>query len=122
MDGPQIRYGWILNENNPLSSSGGDDESEFDEFYGEDPDAPHPHSNDDDGVVVAPVEVSHSMEITDFVFSQVNVNRPSSQAGLDIYREVLTLVVQKLNEFPWFVGCGLSTDAAYTWTFTVDWK
>ena len=41
------------------------------------------------------------MEITDFVFSQVNVDRPSSQAGLDIYSEVL--VVHKLEEFPRFV-------------------
>lgn len=88
-------------KNNPLSSSGGVNESEVDEFYGEDPDAPHPHSvDDDDGVVVASVEVAHSMEITDFVFSQVNINRPSSQAELDIYGEVLTSVVQKLNEFP----------------------
>lgn len=90
----------ILNENNPLSSSGGVDESEVDEFYGEDPDGPHPHSVDNDEVEVAPVEMALSMEITDFVFSQVKVNRPSSQAGLDIYGEVLTLVVQKRDEFP----------------------
>ena len=57
----QIWLNGILNENNPLSSSGGVDESEVDEFYGEDPDASHPHSVDDDGVVVAPVEMVHSL-------------------------------------------------------------
>ena len=68
-----------------------------DEFYG-DPDGPHPRS-DDEGVVVAPVELAHSMEITDFVLSQVNVNRPSHQAGIYIYSEVLTLVVQNREAF-----------------------
>ena len=93
----QIWLNGILNENNPLSSSSGVDESEVEEFYGEDPDAEHPHLLDDDGVVVAPFEVAHSMEITDFLFSQVNVDRPSSQAGLDIYSEVL--VAHKFEEF-----------------------
>ena len=69
-----------------------------DEFYGEDPDVPHPHS-DDEGVVVTPVKLAQSMKITDFVPSRVNVNRPSNQAGIDIYSEVLTLVVQKLEAF-----------------------
>lgn len=36
----QIWLNGILNENNPLSSSGGVDESKVDEFYGEDPE-PH---------------------------------------------------------------------------------
>ena len=94
----QIWLNGILNENNPLSSSDGVDESVVDEFYGEDPDGPHPHS-DDEGVVVAPVDLAHSMEITDFVLSRVNVNRPSNQAGIEIYSEVLTLVVQKLEAF-----------------------
>ena len=92
----QISLNGILNENNPLSSSGGVDKSVVDEVYGEDPDGPHPHS-DDEGVVVAPVELAHSMEITDFVLSRVNVNRPSNQAGLDIYSEVLTLVSKNLK-------------------------
>lgn len=56
----QIWLNGILNESNPLSSSGGVDESEVDEFYCKDPDAPHPHSVDDDRVVVVPVEVAHS--------------------------------------------------------------
>lgn len=51
----QIRLNGILNESNALSSSGG-----VDEFYQKDPDAPHPHSVDDDRVVVVPVEVAHS--------------------------------------------------------------
>lgn len=56
----QIWLNGILNESNPLSSSGGVKESEVDEFYGEDPDVLHPHSvDDDDGVVVASVEVAH---------------------------------------------------------------
>ena len=68
-----------------------------DEFYG-DPDGPHPHSSNE-GVVVAPVEMGQSMEITDFLLSRVNVDRPSNRAGLDIYSELLTLVVQKLEAF-----------------------
>ena len=70
----------------------------FDACYGEVSDGPHPHS-EAEGVVVAPVQLVHSMEITDFVLSRVNVNRLSSQAGLDIYREVLTLVDQELEAF-----------------------
>ena len=70
----------------------------FDACYGEVSDGPHPHS-EAEGVVVAPVEVGHSIRITDFVLSRVNVNRLSSQTGLDIYREVITLVVQELEAF-----------------------
>ena len=48
-----------------------------DGFYGEDPDGLHPHS-DDEGIVVEPVELAHSMENNDFDLSRVNVNRPSN--------------------------------------------
>ena len=49
-------------------------------FYGEDPDAPFPHCHGE-GVVAAPVELAHSMEITDLL-SWVNVQNL-------IYSEVL---------------------------------
>ena len=69
-----------------------------DKFYGEDPGGPRPKL-DDDGVQVATVELAHSKEVSDFVSQYVNVNRLSNQAGIDIYSEVLTLVVQKHEEY-----------------------
>ena len=93
----QIWLNGILGENNPLNSSESFHES-VDQFYGEDPDGPHPQA-DDDGVVVAPVEIAHSREVSDFVLHLVDVNGPSNQAGIDIYSTVLTLVVQKLDEY-----------------------
>ena len=94
----QIWLNGIMDDNNPLSSSDGVDTYVVNEFYGEDPGGPRPHL-DDDGVQVAPVELAHSKEVSDFVLQYVNVNRPSNQAGIDIYSEVLTLVVQKLEEY-----------------------
>ena len=94
----QIWLNGIMDENNPLNSSSGIDESVVDEFYGEDPDGPHPQP-DDEGVVVAPVQIAYSREITEYVLQRFDVNRPSSQAGIDIYSAVLTLVVQKLEEY-----------------------
>ena len=87
----------ILDDNNPLSSSDGVDTYVVDEFYGEDSGGPRPHL--DDGVQVSPVELATSKEVSDFVLQCVYVNRPSNQAGIDIYSEVLTLVVQKREEY-----------------------
>lgn len=93
----QIWLNGILDDNNPPSFNEGVQTYVADEFYGEDPGGPRPPL-DDDGVQVAPVELAHSKEVSYFIFQYVNVNRPSNQAGIDSYCEVLTLVVQKLEE------------------------
>ena len=94
----QIWLNGMLNEDNPLRSNHDLDGSVVDQHYGADPDGPRPLSGAE-GVVVEPVQIAQSREISDFVFQQVNVNRQSNQAGVDIYAEVLALVVQKLEEY-----------------------
>jgi len=95
----QIWMNGILDENHPCNSNGGCDDSVVDQFYGEDPDGPRPQSDINGGVVVAPVEVPCNKEITDYVLQQVNVDKPSSQAGIDIYSQVLQLIVQKREDY-----------------------
>ena len=92
----QLWMNGIVDERNPLNST---IHSSVDQFYGEDPDGPHPQSDTDEAVVVAPVQISHSREIPDYVIQWVNVNRPSCLAGMDIYCTVLGIVVQKLEEY-----------------------
>ena len=87
----------MVNEDNPLRSNRDLDESVVGQHYGADPDGPHPLSGAE-GVVVEPVQIAQSREISDFVFQQVNVNRQSNEAGVDIYAEVLALV-QKLEKY-----------------------
>jgi len=94
----QIWLNGILNENNPLNSNGSD-HSVVDQFYGEDPDGPRPLSDVAHGVIIEQIRIDYSEDITDFVYQQIDVNRQSVQAGIDIYTAVLTLVVQKLEEY-----------------------
>ena len=58
----------FLHEIRDISSLDSQDKMKWkdlkDEFYGEDPDAPHPYLVDDDGVVVARVEMAHSLYLS----------------------------------------------------------
>ena len=93
----QIWLNGMLNENNPLRFSNGLDDSVVDQNYGEDPNGPRPLS--DNGVVVEPVQIIDEREISDSILQQIDVNRPSDKAGMDVYADVLALVVQKLEEY-----------------------
>ena len=92
----QIWLNGILDENNPINSNE-DLEESVDQFYGEDPDGPHPPPDGEESVV-EPIQIAHGQEITNYVFQMINVYRPSIQAGIVIYSAVLTIVVQKLEE------------------------
>ncbi|XP_028410615.1 uncharacterized protein LOC114533306 [Dendronephthya gigantea] len=94
----QIWLNGMLNENNPLRFSHGLDDLVVDQHYGEDPDGPRPLS-DDEGVVVEPVQIINEREISDSILQQINLNRPSDKAGMDVYADVLALVVQNLEEY-----------------------
>ena len=94
----QIWLNGMLNENNPLRFSNGLDDSVVDQHYGEDPNGPRPMS-DVEGVVVEPVEIINEREISDYILQRIDVNRPSDKAGVDVYADVLTLAVQKLEEY-----------------------
>lgn len=95
----QLWLNGMLNENNPLRFSDGLDDSIVDQgFIGEDPNGPRPMS-DVEGVVVEPVEIISQREIPDYILQQIDVNRPSDKAGVDVYADVLALAVQKLEEY-----------------------
>ena len=94
----QIWLNGMLNENNPLRFSDRLDDSVVDQHYGEDPNGPRPLS-EVEGVVVEPVQIVNEQEISDSIIQQINVNRPSDKAGVDVYTDVLALAVQKLEEY-----------------------
>lgn len=92
----QIWLNGMLNENNPLSKNGLDD-IDADTYYGEDPEGPFPRLNFENNVVIEPVEISHADELSEYIYRQVDPNMNSSQAGIDVYEKVLSLVVEKLQ-------------------------
>ena len=94
----QIWMNGMLDKNNPLSSMDGVDEVQVESMYGEDPDGPRPLFDSEEGVVIELVQIEHSTDIRNFVLQRVDVNGPSSEAGIDIYTTVLALVVQKFEE------------------------
>ena len=76
-----------LNGNNPLRFSDRLDDSVVDQHYGEDPNGPRPLP-EVEGVVVEPVQIVNEQEISDPIIQQINVNRPSDKAGVDVYTDV----------------------------------
>ena len=94
----QIWMNGMLDKNNPLSSMDGVDEVQVESMYGEDPDGPRPLFDSEEGVVIELVQIEHSTDIRNFVLQRVDVNGPSSEAGIDIHTTVLALVVQKFEE------------------------
>ena len=94
----QIWVNAMLDDDHPLNANNGMDEPVVDQFYGEDPHGPRPEP-DDHAVIVEPVEISNSHEITNYLLSQVTVDKPSSQAGIDTYCQILQLTVHKLEDY-----------------------
>jgi len=87
--------GIILNPDNPLSSNGLDDTIEP-EFFGEDPSAPFPLS-EDNNVIVNPPNLDNNEYLMQLINGRLDVNRPSSEMGIDIYLDAMS-IVQNLNE------------------------
>ena len=91
----QIWFNEMANPNNPVSVGQLDDVNEP-EFYGEDPSAPFPES-EDNNVIVELHDVVHERELVVYVNSQIDVSRPSEEMGIDVYCEALRLVNEYLS-------------------------
>ena len=92
----QIWLNGMLNENNPLSKNCLDD-IDADTYYGEDPEGPSPRLNSDNNIVIEPEEISHADELSKYIYQQVDPNMNSTQAGIDVYEKVLSLVEERLQ-------------------------
>ena len=84
----------MMDENNPLASALLDDDPDSLEWYGDDPDGPSPFDDTDNNVVVDPVLIDNSSNITARVLERIDPLRSSSQMGVDIYTEALSLITQ----------------------------
>ena len=93
----QIWYNGMINPNNPLSFQEGLDENIGDQdYFGEDPTAPFPFS-EDNNVSIEPIVIENPNELSQFINDRLDVNRPSSNMGIDVYVEALELLE---HEFP----------------------
>ena len=97
----QIWVNGMMDEGNPLRIH---DRNSLDsnpsdiEYFGEDPQGPAAVGDGDNSVVVSPVEIPHSSEISRCVLEHFNLNQPSTDFGIEIYTQVLTFIVNKLEE------------------------
>ncbi len=48
--------------------------------------------------IVSPVEIPHTSEITRCVYQHFDPNQPSTDFGIEIFTQVLTFIVNKLEE------------------------
>ena len=83
----------MMDPYNPLTSGDVDAEIFDAEFYGEDPTGPVVPGDGDNNVVVSPISISHGQELMDMVNQAIDVNRPSSQLGMDVYCEALDVIL-----------------------------
>ena len=85
----QIWHNGMLNPNNPLSFENGADEDIVSDHYGEDPSAPLPFSEENN---INNITVEHEDFLSHYISNRLDVNRPSSEMGIDIYMEALELI------------------------------
>jgi len=93
----QIWYNGMLNPNNPLAFDEELHEEIDPEFYGEDPCAPFPYSEDNNVFVQSP-RVEGQDNIAEFINSEIDVKRPSSEFGIDIYNQVMEILKETFND------------------------
>ena len=95
----QIWINGILNSDNPLANDLLDDAVEDIDFYGMDQEVNSCFEDSPNDVVVSPDPVFMGDEIAQFVNQTIDVNRDSTQMGIDIYEEVLQQVIVKLQHY-----------------------
>ena len=94
----QMWVNGMMHPNNPLANPGEIDENPEDlHMYGYDPEGPPP-VNEDNEVVVEPVDLGNQSEIEAFVLEHINPLGESRDMGIDIYEEAYHLVKQKVGE------------------------
>jgi hypothetical protein len=97
----QIWINGMMDQTNPLriqDPNSIDDSLSDNQYYGEDPHGPISVGNGDNNVIVSPVEIPHTSEITRCVYQHFDPNQPSTDFGIEIFTQVLTFVVNKLEE------------------------
>jgi len=68
------------------------------EMYGYDPDGPSPIGQNDNNVIVEPIEINDDEEaVKSFVLQRIDPLRQSTEMGVDIYSEALDLVLYKVQ-------------------------
>ena len=92
----QLGSNGMLDSHNPLACNDIEGPGDVDQFYGEDHEGPS--SRDNNNVVVVPDELRDGREIC-YIHQNIDVNRQYMEAGIDLYIEVLELVLRKIEEF-----------------------
>lgn len=93
----QMWINGMMHDDNPLSQGQLDEQPSDMELYGYDPQGPSP-TESDNHVVVEAVDLGVNDVLESFVFERVDVQKQSSEMGIDIYIEALELVLVKLQE------------------------
>ena len=90
----QIWMNGMMDPENPLTNEELDENLESGEMYGVD----HQHtslvSQHSNNIVVTPITISDKEAITKYVYEKIDPNRESSQMGIDVYADVLQVVVE----------------------------
>jgi hypothetical protein len=89
----------MLREDNPLAIGGLDDDHHDTRFYGEDLDGPTPFEDSDNCVIVSPVHIPgiNTEELVFQLTQSIDALKLSSCFGIDIFIEVLQIVVQLIE-------------------------
>ena len=94
----QMWMNGMMDENNPLANGILDDDPDSLEWYGDDPNGPSPFDDTDNNVVVNPVLIENGSNITTRVLERIDPLKSSSQMGVDIFTEALSLINQMTAE------------------------
>jgi len=90
----QIWMNGMMDPENPLTNEELDENLESGEMYGVD----HQHtslvSQHSNNIVVTPITIFDKEAITKYVYEKIDPNRESSQMGIDVYADVLQIVVE----------------------------
>jgi len=90
----QIWMNGMMDPENPLTNEELDENLESGEMYGID----HQHtslvSQHSNNIVVSPITIFDEEAITKYVYEKIDPNRESSQMGIDVYADVLQIVVE----------------------------
>lgn len=85
----------MLHQDNPLARGELDYLEDYDlEMYGYDPNEPSPLEQMDNNVIVEPIEVNNKEIIRSFVSQTIDPLRHSPDMGVDIYTEVIDMILQ----------------------------
>ena len=86
----------MFEQNNPLAFKDIESSLDVDEVYGEDPTRPRRKGNNN--LVIDKVSLPNMTELTMLVNDNFDLNRVSTEGGVDIYMDILEFIGQNIEQ------------------------